>query len=292
MRATVLIEDESIRDGIGAEHGLSIYIERKDDSLLFDVGGSDLFANNARMLNLSISNVGALFLSHGHCDHTGGLPTFLHLNTTAKIYATPLTFRPYYSLRKNGVFEDIGAPACGIDVQSDRVVLNRGYLGIEQGMFLFSDVKTMEFLSDANRNLFMIAESYEGSDFERGANGDPNTLVNDRFEHEQSMIVTSESGKKVLIVGCSHRGIVNIMNRCIEILGTAPDYVVGGFHWMIPCKDETIASENLVRMAERLAAYPTKYFVGHCVGRDAFACVQPILKENIFYFGSGDSFEF
>ena len=288
MRTTVLVEDVSTKNGLGAEHGLSFYVERRNERWLFDLGASDLFARNARLLNRSIEDVDAIFLSHGHRDHTGGLRAFFQLNSRAVVYATPKTFRPYYSLRKNGCYENIGTPRFDNDpLLSKRIVLNNGCLKISQQAFLFSDLKTNYFLSEANDALFVDANYSDAQDRPISP-----FYVRDPFEHEQSLVVTSENGQIVLFVGCSHRGIVNIVNRCVEIMGREPDFAIGGFHLMIPSRGETVSSDTLDDIANSLKNWKTQYIMGHCVGRDAFERVRVALGDQISYFETGDVFDF
>jgi len=212
MQISVLVDDVSAKAEFESEHGLSFYLKEGADSYLFDVGASDMFARNARRFGLNIADVSALFLSHGHRDHTGGLATFFRENSRAPIYATPSAFRSYYALRPSGVYEDIGTPQYDEDPRySSRIRAVSGVATLESGALLFSDVSTTELLSDANKTLFERDESAAEAPFR-----------NDRFLHEQNLLLDSASGKTILVVGCAHRGIVNIMNRCVELLGRAP----------------------------------------------------------------------
>ena len=80
MLIKILVENTSISKELGSEHGLSLYIETKKHKIMFDVGASDLFLQNAKGLDVNIADIDFLVISHGHYDHGGGLKTFLEEN--------------------------------------------------------------------------------------------------------------------------------------------------------------------------------------------------------------------
>ena len=77
MKITSLLENTPCRDDMHIEHGLSLYIETAHHKILFDMGQTDLFAQNAKNLGISLTEVDYAVLSHGHYDHGGGLAAFL-----------------------------------------------------------------------------------------------------------------------------------------------------------------------------------------------------------------------
>jgi len=67
---TVLV-DNTATDGLSSEHGLSFWIEYNGKRVLFDTGQSDLVLQNAKKINIDLSQTDTIVLSHGHYDHTG-----------------------------------------------------------------------------------------------------------------------------------------------------------------------------------------------------------------------------
>ena len=77
MKIVTLMEDTACAPGFACEHGLSFYIETDGRKLLFDMGQTDLFLQNATACGVDLSAVDTAFVSHGHYDHGGGLAAFL-----------------------------------------------------------------------------------------------------------------------------------------------------------------------------------------------------------------------
>jgi len=102
MKIITLAENTSVSEAFRSEHGLSLYIETETHKLLFDVGASSLFAENAEKLGIDLSEVDVLVISHGHYDHGGGLKKFLELNDKAAIYINRKAFENHYSKRDQG----------------------------------------------------------------------------------------------------------------------------------------------------------------------------------------------
>ncbi len=108
MKITTLIENLVYKRGLFSEHGLSIYIETSNKKILFDTGQSGLFLENAKTLGISIDEIDAVVLSHGHYDHTGGLYLFLEKNSKAKIYAKRGIFTPKFNSHRHFAYSGEG----------------------------------------------------------------------------------------------------------------------------------------------------------------------------------------
>ncbi len=103
-------------------------------------------------------------------------------------------------------------------------------------------------------------------------------LVPDDFQHEQCLLV-EESGRRFLISGCSHKGILNLVSHF------SPDVLVGGFHLM---KKQTAAdAAYLQQVANVLQRFPTRYYTGHCTGETAYQFLKPYLQNRLERLSSG-----
>lgn len=277
MKIQVLIENTALETGtqkaLWHEHGLSLLIETGSRRILFDTGKSGRFAENADLLGADLSEVELLVLSHGHYDHGGGILAFLGRNPRAKIYIQARAFESHMARRGDGHLDDIGISE---EIRkSPQVVLLSGDSRINENMMLFTSVKSSRFLSGSNRVLLMRS----GPDY-----------VQDTFAHEQNLLLTAE-GKRVLISGCAHRGIVNIMERAMELAGGPPDAVIGGFHLSNPGEGGTEPEELVNGVADYLDSFSARYYTCHCTGLPAYRMLKERLGEKITYISAGMEFE-
>ena len=269
MKLTVLSENTSVSESLESEHGLSIYIETTGHHILFDTGAGCIFKRNAEKLGVDLATVDLLVISHGHYDHGGGLRTFLEVNSHAKIFLHKQAFEAHYSKQTEG------AVHIGLDqtlLPNERFVFCGDDFALDENIKVFSRVKSKRFFPSCNAMLLMK----HGDDF-----------VPDDFAHEQNLVIRS-SGKTMLIAGCAHKGIVNIVDACKDRLGQYPDYVVGGFHLSAPRGNRSEAPDVVDAIGEYLASTPSQYFTCHCTGMESFQRLKRILGEKIQYLSTGD----
>ena len=110
------------------------------------------------------------------------------------------------------------------------------------------------------------------------------TFVPDNFNHEHYLLI-QENDKKILISGCSHKGILNIVEWF------KPDFLIGGFHFKSLDVENPCQKIELESYAKKLASYNTKYFTCHCTGTQQFEILKSIMKEKVEYISTGDSIE-
>lgn len=246
MKITVLVENTSSRADCEAEHGLSLYIETGDRHILFDMGQSDLFSKNAEKLGVNLENVDMAVLSHGHYDHGGGLKRFLEVNAKASVYINQYAFEPHY----NGVEKYIGLDKTLEN--NSRFVYVGDALQIDKGLALYS-------CNDREQKYHMGSF---GLNMEQDG-----VLVPDDFRHEQYLLI-EENGKRVLISGCSHKGIMDIVDWF------RPDVLVGGFHFSKLPLDDTLKG-----YAEYLDSFHTEYYTCHCTGTEQYKYMRQYITK-------------
>lgn len=270
MKITMLSENTSISPDFTSEHGLSILIQTKSAVLLFDTGASGAFVKNAEKMDADISKVTHLVISHGHYDHGGGIDTFIQKNDQASIFIREEAFGGQYAKRASGDIEYVGLSEHLVN--NGRMVLTEDKTEIAPGVTLYGSLKLIEPIPDTNRGLLMKKDE---------------AMVADDFSHEQVMTV-EEDGKMLLVTGCSHHGIINILAYIKLLTGREPDVVIGGFH--LESHSTGTADDKLLdHIASYLAKTKTQYYTCHCTGVPAFEKLNSRLGDQLQYLACGQT---
>lgn len=265
MRIITLVENTCGDSRCGAEHGLCLYVRTRRHTLLMDTGQTDLLLRNAAALHIDLSQTDTVILSHGHYDHTGGVLPLVSVCPDAEIYMRCGAQEPHYS----------GDKYIGIDsriLSLPHLHLSDKDTQLDDELFLFGGVTGNRARPSGNRTLTA----------ERGG-----VRVPDDFAHEQNLVLTQD-GRRWLLSGCAHSGILNILERYLELFGCAPDFVVSGFHMM---KRDGVYSpeeeEEILQTAHALSRLPTVFYTGHCTGTAAFDLMKQVMGAQLIPLHSG-----
>ncbi len=258
MNIYCLIENTPYKPRFLSEHGLSLYIETATHKILFDTGQTNAFIYNAEILGVNLGDVDIAVISHGHYDHCGGLSRFLELNSKAPVYINSHAFGDFYNASNKYI---------GINTElqnNKRLLLTSDFLELSPQLTLLS-------CNDRER----IYQTDQAGLTEK-VNG---KLVPDMFVHEQYLLV-KENNKQILFSGCSHKGILNIVNWL------KPDVLVGGFHFM---KQSVTKNNNPVldNAAKILSSCNTTYYTCHCTGGAQFDYLKNKIGSQLNYLASG-----
>ncbi len=255
MKITVLAENTAVSPDYGAEHGLSLFIETDNHKILFDMGQTALFADNADKLGITLADVDFAVLSHGHYDHGGGLEKFLEINQTAPVYLSKYAFEPHYNGNEKYIGLDVSLS------QNPRFVYTDEETKISNNLILFScnSKKKNYALIDSGLNMIQHEE-----------------FLPDDFRHEHYLLI-NENGKRILISGCSHKGILNITEWF------NPDVIIGGFHF-----SKLPLDKNLENYAKHLNRFNTDFYTCHCTGIEQYEFMKKFMNR-LDYLPSGSS---
>lgn len=227
MQLTVLVDNHTLIDRyFEGEAGLSFYIEDQDLRLLFDLGYSDLFLRNARRMNIEFNRLDYLVFSHSHGDHTGGLESLIkHTmdaeNTEARPLPPTLVGHP-----------DIFVSRCKDDIREIGSFISREKAGRH---FTLELTREPLWLSE---RLVYLGEIPRSNDFESlrplGKIIRPDGVEDDFICDDSALAYVTREGL-VIITGCSHAGICNIVTHARKICGrTRIVDIIGGFHLLDP----------------------------------------------------------
>lgn len=200
IKIITLIENTQGHPECRAEHGLSFYIEMGERRILMDTGASDAFLTNAGKLGVDLGTVDTVVLSHGHYDHGGGLPAFAARYPAARIYMQKSACGSFWHTYPDREDRCIGIRPELADLP--QCVLLEGDARIGDGIALFTDIRGRRLWPEGNRELKRRVRGAYGKD----------TYAQDDFRHEQCLVLEAGSFH-VLLSGCAHNGVLNILDR-------------------------------------------------------------------------------
>lgn len=273
MKFQFLMENKTNGPGCIAEHGLSVYIEAQGKKLLFDTGASPLFAQNAKSMGLDLKAVDAVIISHGHYDHTGGVPEFCNINSTAPLYIHREAFHETYGM-ENGKMEE---KTCGIRWTDE-----------ERGKISSRTVKTEEpvWLSEnmvISGTIPVDPKTRQTETFYRRL--PDGSFEPDDMAHEQILIIREPEGLYVFS-GCSHKGVISAVCYARELFGGERIAVlVAGMHLY------SAGEEMRKRVVRQVVSENMDTVIPvHCTGIDAICDLKAALGERCIAATVGSSY--
>ncbi len=253
LRITTLVEN-SLGEHLALknEHGLSFYIEKDSHKILFDTGQSDAFMYNATQLKIDLSDLEYVVLSHGHYDHSGGLVDLSEKTTKFKTIMGTGFFNEKYGFTGNSYeylgnrFEEDFLMEKGISYSFVSEDINE----IVPGVYVitnFPRINPDEVISPR----FKILKDGEFED--------------DLFNDEVLIAIETPKGIVVLL-GCSHPGVRNMLDHVKNLLKKPIYAVVGGTHLV------EASSASMQKAAEYLTSSDMGIIgVSHCTGKTAMS---------------------
>jgi len=271
ISVTVLLENHAENNGCMAEHGLSLFIETPGHHVLFDTGASSLFARNAAKMELELFGADSIVISHGHLDHGGGIAKALREASNANIYLHKNAVSPCYFV-KNGKKKYIGFPDSALKALAEademgRVIYLEDDKKLSENSLMFTSAKFAE--PDSHSSLF---REYPGGEIDH-----------DDFSHEIFLIVEGDYSS-CLFTGCSHPGILKIIEQAREKSKKQLKHLFGGIH-----TGET-GTGIMSRIAANFADSGMQFFLGHCTGIIPFAELYKVLGNRLNPLSTGASF--
>jgi 7,8-dihydropterin-6-yl-methyl-4-(beta-D-ribofuranosyl)aminobenzene 5'-phosphate synthase len=269
MKITTLLENTRLteREDLTAQHGLALHIEWQGRQILFDSGPSAAFWDNAELLGVDLSQVEIAVISHHHYDHGGGLRRFLEGNPRAKIY-----LRRFERGEPEAKIFWIFGRYVGLDKKllaryPERFEFIEGEREPVPGAFILTKIEKPYPIPRSNQRLWI----------KEGMRHRP-----DDFDHELLLVIRQESGL-VIFSGCSHQGILNLVEATIKRFPGEPiRALLGGFHTMAD------SELDVQKIGERLLEYPIQaIYTGHCTGKRSYEVLRNVMGEKLEYLPTG-----
>jgi 7,8-dihydropterin-6-yl-methyl-4-(beta-D-ribofuranosyl)aminobenzene 5'-phosphate synthase len=277
MKIISLVENTRLLDrkDLHTEHGLSLYILLKDQQILFDTGISGNFHLNAQKLNVNIAKVTHAVISHHHFDHGGGLGTFLEANQKARVYLRDSNTEQF-SLDIFGLIKrPVGLDEMLFQLHPQRFEFINQFSEIAPDVFILTKINKRHTMPKGNRHLFMGTRSSKRLD---------------DFEHELILVIKQSTGL-VVLTGCSHHGILNMLDAVLEHFpGQKIKAVFGGFHLIdLPLINSMAGSkDDVAELGNAILKYPVeKVYTAHCTGIKAYRILKKVMGEKLEYFATG-----
>ena len=281
MKITTLIENRASNTdpSLMAEWGLSLHVAFNDHSIVFDTGSSGLFADNAEGLSVNVDSADMMVLSHHHFDHGGGLRRFFELNSKSKVYLAEVPNGDCY-IKIFRVFKKyIGLDQAILKEYPDRFVSVSKPIEILPDVFIFPHMLNRHPKPIGNKQLYLRKDG---------------KFIPDDFAHEIVMAI-KDKGQLVIFTGCSHSGLLNMVDTVArEFEGVPIKAVIGGFHLVTSPPFNLMAGSRreIEDLGKSLLNYPIDMiYTGHCTGAKAFAVLKSVMGDRIVDIQTGSRFE-
>jgi 7,8-dihydropterin-6-yl-methyl-4-(beta-D-ribofuranosyl)aminobenzene 5'-phosphate synthase len=251
-KITILVDNKA-GDGLIAEHGFSLWIETGGKHILFDTGQGTALEKNSVTLGIDLAATDLLVLSHGHYDHTGGVPTCLRAAANAELYCHPGAVLPRYSLR-DGTAKSLQMPPetmLAIDrFPAKRVHWVQHSLVITDTIGLTGPIPRQIACENLSEPFFL----------------DPKGMRPDPIDDDLALWLRTERGL-IVCVGCTHAGLENTLDHVQRLnKGVRIRAVIGGFHLLNaekPQIEQAIAALRILALDQIIPC--------HCTGERAIA---------------------
>ncbi len=242
MKITIIVDNYTTKKDFIAEHGFSALVETGEQNILFDTGQGRALLHNLKIKNIDPKNIEIIVLSHGHYDHTGGIKNFSKKNNQFELFVHPAALYPKYQIIKE-VKKSIGMKT---NLSGFNTKFYVDPVEISPGIIYSGEIpKTNKWEQEETMYYRKIK----------------NKLENDPFQDDISLYIIADKGL-VVLTGCAHSGIINIINHGMKITGINKLHgIIGGMHL------KNASNKRIERTVQLIAGMNPEFVsISHCTG--------------------------
>lgn len=271
MKFTIVSNNISL-PGFKEEHGFSLLIEVNNKYIMFDTGQGEAFLENIKTLNIDLSVIDILVLSHGHYDHCGNISAITSATDTLQIYAHPDLIKERYSIHenRNPKIKEVGiSQGNRSSFLKNNPIYNKDPIEIYSDIFITGGIPRLSF-EDRGGPFFY-------DKFKKSV---------DNILDDQGIFINTDSGL-IILTGCCHSGIINTVEYIRKITGkNNVKSIIGGLHLLHASDyriERTIDYLNSLNLEN---IYP-----GHCTGADIIKRLKTDLNCSIHDLFAGETID-
>jgi len=266
-KLTILCENSvGVPFGVIGEHGFACFVETDNGNYLFDTGQGFAITQNAQVLGKDLASIRAVMISHGHYDHTGGLPAVLKVRGAVDVFGHPDMFtQRVWSSEEETRFVGILYRRPYLEGLGARFRLGTDLVEVGPGVYLTGEIPRQSAFEKGDDKMSAILPSGE-------------TIHPDPISDDLSLILDTDKGL-VIILGCAHAGLINIIEYALEKMNADRVHaIIGGTHLGFSGEaqfDETV---------KVLDQYQIDLLgVSHCTGLVKASLLHARLQERFFF---------
>ena len=267
MNFLSLVEDETDNDKLLPIHGVSFLITLDDGyKILFDTAQKDIFIKNSKILSTDPFSSNVCVISHNHYDHSGGLIHLINGAFNSPIYVHEKFLVDRFSIRNGKPISSVGIDSTALLDYKKLVMIKESITKIHENVYILANVNLENDFETISKN-FVIKRD--------------DNFIQDNFEDEISLIIDSERGL-IIISGCSHKGMINILNSAKRFFDKDIYAFIGGTH-LIGSSDF-----RLNKTVNELNKFDLKILGAcHCTGDKAMKLLSKEFKDSFVRIKTG-----
>lgn len=262
-KISVIVDNHAIA-GLSSEHGLAIHLQIDDHSILFDTGQGPVLTANAAASGIKLVDIRTLVLSHGHYDHTGGIPELSAVNHDVQVYYHLDATNKRYSLHPGQPAKDISMPDASRQALYQLPLKNLHHLlgpcKLFSQVWITGEIPRWHDFEDTGGPFFL----------------DRQGLRPDSIADDMALWINTQQGL-VIVLGCCHSGLISTVEYIQQISGIRKIHgIIGGMHLL------HASPERLEKTCDQLYKWSPDWLIPcHCTGDATVIAIVARLGEKV-----------